>query len=135
MRTLVGAAVAVLFSTGVAFANPGAVAVAGAAAGAISGSSSESTGVGTGVGVGGDSSSGDVSNKSGSTNLYSGAIGQAPTAVSPSGHCGKGTKFGFGALEWTDYSSKCFNYHLAEIAATQGNWELANQWVVRADDM
>ena len=145
MRNLFGGSLlALVLTTGSASANPGAIAVAGAGALANSNSSTYSDTSSSAVGVGGDGgsalglggdASGNISNKSGDTNVYGGAIGQAPTAVSPGGHCGKGTKFIFGALEWTDYSGKCFNYHLAEIAAQQGNWELANQWVKRADDM
>lgn len=63
------------------------------------------------------------------------ALGQAATALSVEGVCGKGTKLAFGALEWSDYSSKCFNYQLAIIAAQHGQWENANRWVERADGM
>lgn len=63
------------------------------------------------------------------------ALGQAATALSVEGVCGKGTKIAFGALEWSDYSSKCFNYQIALMAAQSGEWELANEWVQRADGM
>jgi len=132
----------VLAASGTAFAT-GPIAVAGAAAvsQAVSGSQSGAYaggGSGTGVGVGGNSDSGGNtstnSSKDNSTSVGA-ALGQAPTALSQQGICGKGTKFVFGALEWSDYSSKCFNYQIAIIAAEKGDWELANQWVKRADDM
>ena len=80
-----------------------------------------------------DNGGNSVTNKSGDSRALGVALSQAPTAVT--GICGKGTKFGFGALEWTDFSSKCFNYMIALEAAKQGNYDLANQWVERADQM
>jgi len=134
-----------------ALATPPILAVAGAQA--ISGATAtgvgiggEATGIGTGgeggsatgIGTGGNSganSSGSVTNESGDSRSLGVALGQAPTALSVEGVCGKGTKFVFGVLEWSDYSSKCFNYQIAIVAAQKGNWELANQWVERADGM
>lgn len=58
-------------------------------------------------------------------------ISQAPTAGT--GECAKGTKIAAGLLEWTDFSDKCLHWKLAAIAASQGHWELANQWVLRAE--
>lgn len=127
-----GALLAVL--AGPALANPIAVAGAQAVAGSVAESNSFAGAESTGVGVGGGatSSSGSNSTKNETTG-YAVGLSQAPTAVS--GVCGKGNKFAFGALEWTDFSSKCFNYMIALEAAKRGEWELANQWVVRADGM
>ena len=110
-------------------AGEGATAIAGAASGSFSGS--EASGTGVGVGEGGSSSSSN-STKNDSTSVGVG-LAQAPTAIS--GICGKGNKFAFGALEWTDFSSKCFNYMIALEAAKRGEWDLTNQWVTRADGM
>jgi len=77
--------------------------------------------------------SGSINNDTGNSRSLGVALGQAPTAVS--GICGKGNKLLGGLLvEWTDFSSKCFNYMIAIEAAKQGNYELANQWVVRAEN-
>lgn len=73
---------------------------------------------------------GSASSKDDSTTVGVG-LGQAPTAGSD--WCAKGTKFGFGALEWTDYSSKCMQFRLAIIAEQAGNHERANLWVQRAE--
>lgn len=116
MRTLILAATTAIMFSGAAYANPAAVAIAGAEA--VQGQ---------------DASSSNTTSTHNDTTTVGAALGQAPTAVSPNSHCGKGTKFLFGALEWTDYSDKCFDRELAMIAATRGEWELANQWVVRAD--
>lgn len=133
-------ALALVVMTGQAGATPPIVAAAGAGAlsssqaGALAGA--EATGVGTGVGTGGDASAGStgsVKNESGDT--VAAALGQAPSALSVEGVCGKDNRFAFGAIQWSDYSSKCFNYQLALIAAQTGNWTLANQWVERADGM
>ena len=120
MRTLILAATTAIMFSGAAYANPAAVAGAQAIAGAGA------------IAGGGDGTGGSASTKTESTTIGA-ALGQAPTAVSPNSHCGKGTKFLFGALEWTDYSDKCFDRELAMIAAARGEWELANQWVERAD--
>ncbi len=115
---------------------PAAVAGAQAVSGAIADADA------TGVGIGGNqrqgqgqSSDNSVTNKSGDSTSVGAALAQAPTALSVGGICGKGTKFVFGALEWSDYSSKCFNYMIAMEAAKRGEWSLANQWVERADGM
>ena len=126
-----GALLAVL--AGPALANP--IAVAGAqAVGSVAASNSFAGAASTGVGVGGEatSSSGGNSTKNETTG-YAVGLSQAPTAVS--GVCGKGNKLAFGALAWTDFSSKCFNYMIALEAAKRGEWSLANQWVERADGM
>ena len=126
LKTTAVVAGVLLFSTS-AYASP--IAVAGAQA--IAGAAAEG---GTGVGIGeGGSSNGSVSNESGDSRSLGVALGQAPTAVS--GICGKGNQFAFGALAWTDFSSKCFNYMIAIEAAKRGEWSLANQWVERADGM
>ena len=83
----------------------------------------------------GQSSNNDISNGSGDTTAVGVGLGQAATALSPGGICGMGIKFLFGATEWSQYSSKCFNYMIAMEAAKRGEWELANQWVIRADQM
>lgn len=125
IKHIVTASVLLISVHGAAHANPlVAGPVAQAAAGAVAGSEAEA-----GAGA---SSSGSVSNKGGDTNAYGGAIGQAPTAVG-NGPCGKGNKLAFGALEWTDYSDKCFNYSLAIEAERAGQYERANAWVRRAD--
>ena len=122
MRSFVVASAAiVLFSTVPAMANPMALAAAGAAAQAESDSISQSNPT--------------SSSKTGDTTTIAGALGQAPTALSQSGPCGKGNKFGFGLLEWSDYSSKCFNYHMAIEAERNGQYERANEWVKRADGL
>jgi len=110
----------------VAHANP---IVASAAASAVAGAASEG-----GDAYQGQGQSSNNSSKSDTTSVGA-ALAQAPTALSNAGICGKGTKFIFGALEWSDYSSKCFNYMIAMEAAKRGQWELANQWVIRADGM
>lgn len=123
---------AVLLTTAPAFAG-GPVAVAGAAAiqGQLQGQNQDQDQF-QGQGQG-QSSDNDVNSGNGDTQALGVALGQAPTAVS--GICGKGNKFGFGALEWTDFSSKCFNYMIAMEAAKRGEWDLTNQWVERADQM
>jgi len=112
-------AAALMLSAAPAMANPMALAGAGAAAQAASEAASQSDQTST--------------NKTGDTTVVSGALGQAQTALSQSGPCGKGNRFLFGLLEWTDYSSKCFNYHMAIEAEHVGNHERANMWVKRAD--
>ena len=123
-----GALLAVI--TTPALASPFAAAGVEAAAGAIA---SQGQGQGQGQQQGqSNENSGSVNNETGNSRALGVALGQAPTSVS--GICGKGNKFAFGALEWTDFSSKCFNYMIALEAAKQGNYDLANQWVVRADN-
>ena len=117
------ASLAGALSTAPANATP-PIAIAGAAAVA------EANGEGGAGGAGGTSNS-----RTGGSNTYGGALGQAQSALSAGGICGKDTKFVFGVLQWSDYSSKCFNYHMEMIAAESGDWELANQWVKRADGM
>lgn len=111
-------------------ATAGAQALAGAVAGG--GEGGEGGGGGTGIGQG-SGTGGSSSNTTGDTKALGLGIAQAPTAVS--GICGKGNKVGFGAFEFTDFSSKCFNYMIAMEAAKRGEWALANQWVERADGM
>ena len=132
---------------GPALANPLAIAgveavtTAVAQSEATSGSVSNGTGIGeggTGVGQGG-SSSGSVSNHTGDTNAIGAALSQSESALSVEGVCGKDNRFAFGLLQWSDYSSKCFNYQMAILAALSRDipadqrWTLANQWVERAD--
>lgn len=114
-----------LVVAGPSLATPPIVAAAGseAIAGAV-GTGGDATGTGTG---------GSVNNETGNSRALGVGLGQAPTAVS--GRCGKGNKFGFGALEWTDFSSKCFQYELAIIAEQAGQYERANAWVRRADGL
>ena len=118
MRTLILAATTAVFMSSAAYANPvTAVAVAEQLQGQQQGQEAMN--------------SNSTHNES---TTVGAALGQAPTAVSPNSKCGKGTKFLFGALEWTDYSDKCFDREMAMIAASQyNNWELANQWTERAD--
>ncbi len=112
-----------------ALANPPiAIAASQAVAGAAAGGGD---GTGTGIGGGASANGGSSSSKDNSTAVGA-ALGQAPTAAHG---CLKGNKFAFGLLEWTDDSSKCENYRIAFEAARQGNWDLANQWVSRADGM
>jgi hypothetical protein len=147
-----------------------AAAAAGSIAGSLSSSVAEADGQGTGVGIGkggagtgiagggfgaggssngtgGSSGGNQLTSKSGDTTALGFSFNQAATALSAAGICGKGSKFGFGAVEWSDYSSKCFDYHMAMQAqqaglqaAIAGNPDLAdklftsaNEWVARAD--
>ena len=81
----------------------------------------------------GQSSDNSVTNRSGGDSRALGlALGQAPTAAYG---CLKGNRIVFGLIEWTDDSSKCENYAIARIAANRGEWDLANQWVSRADGL
>ena len=130
MKACIYAGALLAIVSGPALANPiavaGAQAVAGAVAGSQSGAAAEG---GTAVGTGGSSGGNSTKNE---TTGYAVGLSQAPTAASG---CLKGNKFAFGLLEWTDDSGKCENYRIAFEAARQGNWELANQWVQRADGM
>jgi len=137
-------AATLLFAASAAHANPLATlaaqeqfqeqtAVAGASAAAHSSSgafSGSTSGASTGDTTSG--SNGSVYNKSGDSRALGVALGQAATAAQG---CLKGTKVGFGLVEWTDDSFKCENYRLAYIAAAAGEWKLANQWACRADGM
>lgn len=145
----------VMFST-VSYANPLAVAAGAeslAAAGAVAGGGDatavagggKGTGVGiggggTGVGGGGTGTSGSSSDTGDNTTI-AGALGQAMSALSVGGICGKDSKFAFGLVQWSDYSSKCFNYTIAiEIARDHSipvaeRFDLVNMWVERADSM
>ena len=124
---LIAATVSTFCFAGTAFANPiSAVAVAQQlqAQGQLQGQEQNQ----------GQTSSNNSSTHNDSTTVGA-ALGQAPTAISANSKCGKGTKFLFGLLEWTDYSDKCFDREMAMIAASQfNNWELANQWTERADN-
>lgn len=103
----------------------GPAAVAGAQA--ISGAVAEGEG-GSGIG-------GTAENNSGDTNVFGGALGQALSALSPGGICGKENRFGWGLVQWSEYSDKCFNYTIAIKAAERGEWAAANAWACRADGM
>ena len=129
---------------------PVAVAGAQALAGAASSSDADATGVGIGTGgkggaggkggsansgaTGGDSSVSN-DNHSGDTTSIGAALGQAPSALSPAGICGKDTRIALGALQWSDYSEMCFQFQLAIIAEQAGQYERANLWVKRAQGM
>lgn len=141
-RTAIYAGALLAMFTTPAFAfGPAAIAGAQAAAGAVGIGEGGDGGTGVGVGKGGSAkaSGGDSSvtnsNGNGDTTSIGAALGQAPSALSPAGICGKDTRIALGVLQWSDYSSKCFNYQIAIVAAQAGNWELANQWVARADEM
>ncbi len=122
----------VLLAAGMVLAasNAGATPPIVAAAGAQAIAGAAATGGEGGTGTGG--SGGSATSKDNSTTVGA-ALGQAPTAAA--GDCAKGTKGGFGVIEWTDFSDKCLNYALAMEAARQQRWDLANQWVRRADGM
>ena len=105
-----------------------------AAASAVAGAAAQSKAGAVASPTVNDTSAMASKNKS-ETTSYGGALAQAPTALSLGGFCGKGNRFLFGALEWSEYSSKCFNYMLAIQAEEAGNFERANEWVKRADDM
>ena len=123
MRTLILVATTAVFMSSAAYAHP-VMAVASAVAEQAQGQQQ-----------GQDQSSSNSNSTHNDSTTVGAALGQAPTAVSPNSKCGKGTKFFFGLLEWTDYSDKCFDREMAMIAAAQyNNWELANQWTTRADN-
>lgn len=123
----------------VAASAPGAWAFGPAAAvgaQAVSGAVAEGEGgTGVGIGKGGSASGGTAENNSGDTNAFGGALGQALSALSPGGICGKENRFGWGFIQWSEYSDKCFNYTIAIKAAERGEWETANAWACRADGM
>lgn len=123
-------AVLALLSTPAFAFGPAAIAGAQAAAGAVGIGEGGDGGTGVGVGKGGSATGGSANSHDDSTTVGVG-LAQAPTAGA--GPCAKGTKFAFGAVEWTDFSDKCLNYELAIIAEKAGQYERANAWVRRAD--
>lgn len=119
MRKLIASLAVTLIATP-ALATPlapvavsGAEAIAGAAAGSQSGATGGSSNV-----------------RQDGSNSYAGALGQSPSAING---CGKDNRFGFGLLQWSDFSDKCFNYNMAIEAENRGDYERANAWVRRAD--
>lgn len=134
MKKLFATTAVALLLSAPAFASP-MTAIAAADALAAAQADADAKAAAIGAAKNGDVTGGDTTSKTKTGDTVAAALGQAPSALSPSGICGKDNRFAFGALQWSDYSSKCFNYQIAIIAAQAGNWTLANQWVERADGM